>query len=64
MMYKVIWMDAFKIVKKEKVDYSAALRILMNEGMEEDFAASCLVRAKCPYELVTEEGYLLKIKEV
>lgn len=63
MMYKVTWMDGFKIVKKEEVEHAAALQLLMNEGWEESEAEAHLNRATCPYTLVTEEGYLLKIKK-
>lgn len=64
MMYKVIWVDLFKVIKKEKVDYSTALQILMNEDVEESTAALWLSRMNSPFEMVTEEGYILKVKKV
>lgn len=63
MMYKVIWVDLFKVIKKEKVDYSTALQILMNEDVEESTVALWLSRMNSPFEMVTEEGYILKIKK-
>lgn len=64
MMYKVTWIDLFKVVKKEKVDYSTALQILVDEDVEESTAALWLSRMNSPFEMVTEEGYILKIKKM
>lgn len=64
MMYKVTWIDLFKVIKKEKVDHSTALQILMDEDVEESTAALLLSRANSLFEMVTEEGYILKIKKV
>lgn len=63
MMYRVIWIDIFKPIKREKVDYSTALQILINEGVEESIAALWLGRMNSPFEMVTEEGYILKVKK-
>lgn len=63
MMYKVTWIDLFKVIKKEKVDYSTALQILTDEDVEESTAALLLSRANSLFEMVTEEGYILKIKK-
>lgn len=62
MMYRVIWIDIFKPIKREKVDYSTALQILINEGVEKSTAALWLGRMNSPFEMVTEEGYILKVK--
>ena len=62
-MYKVTWIDIFKVIKREKVDYSTALRILMDEGVEESIATLWLGHENPLIGMVTEEGYVLKMKK-